>query len=1042
MMEIAGREKDIERLRLALKNARGGRGGTILLSGELGIGKSALCDQVSEIALEMGFQTLKGWCFPGYLKPYLPIESALKPINLSHIFKISAPPKIESVFLIANSGILMRSVEREGLGIDADIFTGMLTAVGHFVRDSMGVMGEAGDSLDVLGYGGMRILIEKGDLCSMAVVISGRENEYLLEDMKSALERIHTDFGDILRRWDNDTEKIAGTEEILGSLIESGKYEGIDYSREDPKLRIGNVMENVTLGLVRNSTKNPLLLIIEDIQWADSATMALLHYLSRNIRNSRILVIGTYRPEEIISEDGEKNRVFETINMMRAEGLTEEIALKPLDVVCFPEFVEKKLGKIENVEEFARGIHTESGGNPLFACEILNMLVEEAMIGALDGYELTRKLESIRIPSRIQEIIMRKIERLCEEEREIADAASVLGQDFTPETISKMLGKRKIEVLKSMRRMEKRVNLIEKKGIEYRFKNPKIRDILYEELGEELSRAYHEIAAEALEEIYGERPDHSILGYHYYSAGIADRAIEHLMKAAEMAMHEYSNEEAVKQLSQVLELASEEGWKNERCMALKWMGEIHATMGEYGKAIEFLRESEKLAENSLSREIARKIAEAYQQTGDYDRSLQILHDAKEGVAPVERGRILLVEGNIFYRKGDYEKAMDIFEKSLEYLEKEGEVRDISTAIRAIGNIYYSRGDYESALRYYESALKAGKEDLLGKAMSLNNMGVVNVRLGNYWKAAEYFEEALKIREKIGDQWGIAMFLSNLGVVFSEKGDYGPAMDYFLRSLKIREKIGDQWGMAMSLNNIGLVHFERGEYPQSIEFFKKALEIREKIGDREGVASSLITMGMAHLEIGDDEKAMGLYEKALRIKEEIGDREGIAESLNGIGRSHLMKGDFENALKYIEHSRKISEETGSRRMLVYNLCSMAELYLERGEIEAAEKMCSEIGEAVPEMGSTEMEAWNLRIKGVLCYKKGRIEESVKNLRESVDKYRKMGRSGDMAKGIYWLALVIGGEEGKRLMEDSLHIFRKNNMKIWEKRVKEFMDGKGS
>ncbi len=177
-------------------------------------------------------------------------------------------------------------------------------------------------------------------------------------------------------------------------------------------------------------------------------------------------------------------------------------------------------------------------------------------------------------------------------------------------------------------------------------------------------------------------------------------------------------------------------------------------------------------------------------------------------------------------------------------------------------------------------------------------------------------------------------------------------------------------------------------------------------------------------------------------EEIGDREGIAESLNGIGRGYLMKGDFESALQYLEKSRKISEETGNRRMIAYNLCSLAELYLEHGDVGAVEAICSEIGKTVPEIGSEEMEAWSLRIKGILHYKKGEKGKSKENLSESIYKYENMGRTGDMAKGIYWLAPVKGGEEGRKLMERSLEIFRKNGMKIWEKRVKDFMGGTGS
>jgi tetratricopeptide (TPR) repeat protein len=1000
---LADRKEEIALLRKHLQDSDEGKGRVVFISGELGMGKSALCDAISKDAVSRGFQVLRGWCYPEYMRPYLPFENALKPLKMDYLFQTSSPPRIEHLFLIAKSGILMTSAGKEE-GMDGDIFTSMLTAVGHFVRDSMQMLGDENGSLDVLGYGGMRILIEKGELCSIAAVISGKENEYLIEDLKSALERIHQEYAGTLKSWDNDIEKMAGAGQILQSIMDSGKYEGIEYGEGDPKLIKGNIMENVTLGLMRHSKTRPVLLIIEDIHWADASTLSLIHYMARNIRKSRIMVVCTYRSEE------EKN-LEETMNSMMVESLMDHLALGPIDMDTLEKFLVEHL----NDEEVAKRIAEESGGNPLFAVEMLNSILNGG------GYEIPRK---------IKDIVRSKVEKMSKDERDVAEAAAVLGEDFGPSIIARMLDMKRIEVIKALKSMKRR-GIVDESDGKYRFRTPKFREILYSEMGRDLTEAYHELAAESLENYAG---SNEALGYHYFMAGIYEKAIPHLMKSAEEAMKKYSNEEAKRHLLYVLDATEEGGWPEERAKALKYMGEILVREGEYEKAIEsFEKAMEIQPENST--EIMGKIAEAYTQMGDYNRALKTIEMAMKMADKKNMGKILRIKGSVLYRKGEYDDAMKVLEEALDILGENGEDQEVGSVIRAIGNIYFARGEYDRAMDYYKRALSWPNEGLSGKAMSLNNMGVIEVKLGNYEKAAEDFREALKIRERVGDQWGIAMFLSNLGVVHSESGDYKTAMDYFQRSLKIRRKIGDRWGEAMSLNNIGMLNLDMGEYLKAIEYFREALKIRESIGDKGGKAASLNTTGMAYAELGEKEKALEMYERALEIEEELGDKGGIAESLSGMGKVYALSGNYNDAIYHIDKSIDICEETDDRRMMAHNLCLLSEVHMEMG-IDVDEEM-QELDILVRELNSNEILAWYLRIKGVKEHKNGNEKKAMKLLGESLKIFEDMGRMGDVGKTLYWMGVVEGKEKGREHMERAMEIFKRSAMQIWESKAKEFL-----
>ncbi len=957
MKPIADRESEVSLLEKAVESAASGHGSTVFISGEAGMGKSALCEHFSGIAKEKGFEVLKGWCFPEYLKPYLPMENALKPLGISHLFRTAVPPRVERIFLISRAGILLSSVGEENEAVDDDIFTGMLSAVGHFVRDSMEAMAGEG-SLDVLGYGGMRIIMEKGELCTIAAVISGKENEYLINDLRYALDRVHEEYGELLDG-DASMDEIEGSADILKEIMESGKYAGEELT-DDPKLRMGSIMDNVSLAISRHAGSKPILLIIEDIQWADSASLSLFHYLSRNIRESKVLLIGTYRPEALSEGDAGKS-----IEMMLSEGLAEEIELGPVPEKELEYFILERIKDRDDAEEIAQRISSESGGNPLFAVEILNAILE----GGPDA----------RIPKRIKAMVSARIEQLSEDEREILEAASVLGNQFTAGILSMMLEKRKILILKSLRRMREK-GIVEETAGTYRFGNPAVRELLYSDMGEELVRAYHEIAAESLESM-GDA-DHASLGYHYYRAGIASKAVPELLSAAEEAIKNYSNREAVRLLQYAVEMTEGES----ALKAHKMLAEAHIGTGDYEKALDALANAEKLGAGA---EIKRMKAECMNQMGNYEESLRTISEAMKTADETEKARLMLVEGNVLYRKGDYEGSRESLSSAMRILEFADESRALANALRAVGNIHFSRGEYPEALSCYEKAYKTDESDLSGRAMSLNNMGVVNVRTGDYRKAAEYFTEALKIREKIGDRWGVAM----------------------------------------SLNNIGLIHLERGEYADAIARFEKAMNMRERIGDIDGMAASMNTMAMAYAETGDIGKAMELYERASSIKEELGDRDGLSEILAGMGRAYGYAGDFDKAEEILNRSISVCRETENRKMLAYGLCALAEARIGCGK--DTDELMEELRPLAEDIGAREISAWYLRLKGI----RARREEGMRYLKESLELFTEMGRKADMGKTLYWIG-KLRGEKGEEEISAARSIFEECGMENWVKKSRLF------
>jgi len=146
-------------------------------------------------------------------------------------------------------------------------------------------------------------------------------------------------------------------------------------------------------------------------------------------------------------------------------------------------------------------------------------------------------------------------------------------------------------------------------------------------------------------------------------------------------------------------------------------------------------------------------------------------------------------------------------------------------------VHDSKGDYEKALDYYGRSLTICEElgDKAGMGYSLIGIGSVHDSKGDYDKALDYYDRSLAIDEELGDKSGMGASLNNIGIVHADKGDYEKALDYYGRSLTICEELGDKSGMGLSLNNIGTVRKNKGDYEKAAEHLEKSLNIQKEIG---------------------------------------------------------------------------------------------------------------------------------------------------------------------------------------------------------------------
>jgi PAS domain S-box-containing protein len=265
----------------------------------------------------------------------------------------------------------------------------------------------------------------------------------------------------------------------------------------------------------------------------------------------------------------------------------------------------------------------------------------------------------------------------------------------------------------------------------------------------------------------------------------------------------------------------------------------------------------------------------------------------------------MVMGISYWSKGDYDKSLECYTKSLRICAETGDRKGVASCYSNIGNIRKNQGDYERALEYHIKALKI-KEEIgykPGIAKSCNNIGIIYDEWKEYDQALEYYFRALRLFEELGDKQGIALSYNNIGIVFESQGDPARALEHYQKSLGIKEEIGDEKGIADSFMNIGTLYDEQKEYEPALEHCLKALDIYELIGDKRGVADSNNHIGRIHTRLERYDSALVYLKKGLGFALEIGTKDREMDSYKYLSDLFQAKGDFEQAFAY---QRKYSE----------------------------------------------------------------------------------------------------------------------------------------
>jgi tetratricopeptide (TPR) repeat protein len=290
----------------------------------------------------------------------------------------------------------------------------------------------------------------------------------------------------------------------------------------------------------------------------------------------------------------------------------------------------------------------------------------------------------------------------------------------------------------------------------------------------------------------------------------------------------------------------------------------------------------------------------------------------------ERSATLSNLGILEAHQGDMERALQLWQQSLEIKERIGDVKGKAATLHEMAGVVAQQGDMERALQLWQqsSEIKERIGDVQGKAATLDAMAGVVAQQGDTERALQLWQQSLEIEERIGDVQGKGATLSNMAGVIAQQGDIERALQLWQQSLEIKERIGDVKGKAATLSEMAAVIAQQGDTGRALQLWQQSLEIKEHIGDVKGKAVTLSNMARVIAQQGDVERALQLWQQSLELKERIGDVKGKAVTLHNMAGVIAQQGDMERAVQLWQRSLEIKEHIGDVRGKAATLANMA------------------------------------------------------------------------------------------------------------------------
>jgi len=670
------------------------------------------------------------------------------------------------------------------------------------------------------------------------------ENDSLEECRSKIIEKMQMLFP---QRW----EEIVP---YLGNLL-SVRFEDekIKYlPAEQLKYQTFLTLRDIFLAIAQQS---PILLIFEDLHWADNLSLDVINLLMDTLTIAPIMLLCIYRPEK-----EHRSWLVGTQASSKCLDRYTEINLRPLNHLESRRLVESLL-TIDNLPETVKEmILQKSEGNPFFVEEVIRSLIESGVVYRdSDRWIAKEEVENITVPDTIQSVIMARIDRLEEEVRYVLQSASVIGRLFRYRLLQYTTHQEN-NLDNYMWKLEEGQLIYEEHAIpelEYSFKHVLTQETAYNTILSRRKKEFHRKVAEGYEALYSSRLEeyYDELAYHYSRSDNKEKALDYLVKAGNKAKEDFSNDQAISYYNQALKLMEDGSEPTLQGHIYQNLGEIYLTLLKYEESLECC--SKALEYNIDKRKranIYKTMGYTCEEIGKLDQALEYINlgiaELGDDTESPEMAKICIIHAWILFHKVIRALKHDEDQKEAEETALRGlKIVEGTTYYSEIVNSYdcllfiseYSHFDIDKSLEYAEKALEIAKKsgNSLLIANSIFNIGWVYMRAGfrHIWEngydiAIKYVKESAEIYERIGNSSGIGTAYYHIWFINNEKGNKNEAIQWLERSLKFPEHSL----YLFFAHHLAGAYFNNGNIEKAVETCKVVLEY---LKDNDALAKAMV-----------------------------------------------------------------------------------------------------------------------------------------------------------------------------------------------------------
>jgi tetratricopeptide (TPR) repeat protein len=596
------------------------------------------------------------------------------------------------------------------------------------------------------------------------------------------------------------------------------------------------LFQSLTEYLARIATATPLLLVLDDLHWADESTLALLNFLAHRVAPMRLVVIGTYRDGEARTEPALARTLEELLRIgvrpLVLRGLSHDAVANML----------RELTQREPPQSLVRLIFTETDGNPFFVEEVYKHLAEEGKVFDEAGnFRTDFQIEEIDVPSNVKLVLGRRLDRLSAGSRRILTAAAVIGQGFSFEPLQRLAGARDADEVLAGIEEAQRMGLVAAPSGDleapFVFVHELVRQTLLADISPPRRQRLHLGAADAIEALYPQEKGAraAAIAHHLVSAGpLADRsrAARYLALSAKNALAAAAYEEARRDLGAAAALG-DSGDRAARAQQLLDMATADRGLGNWDEAFALWNEAvnlySALGDSEATGCVFFEMFEGLLWSGRGREATELAQRGLDGLKedPANRAYLAAVMGLINSLDGRYEPARQSFGEALSMA---GALRDrrLIARIRAycsICNFYFMQVKDALENGRKSAELAEAVDAPWSRAIGLSRMQVALHHMGRIEEGAAVGRELEPLARKLGHFAALSFYIwTEAWTEFGRDADFARLRARLAEDLEFSRTVKIPLLLAPALAQLSVIEFLRGNREAAVDYADQAMNL--------------------------------------------------------------------------------------------------------------------------------------------------------------------------------------------------------------------------